>query len=516
MNLNFLDHFSKSWRASFACFSLLLFVIVFAFKSTFFGMVSIWYRSETFTHGFLVFPIVAWLVWQKRYLLLSKTPRINIWFLGFGFCASFVWLLGDLVFINSVTQLAVIALIVLAVFAIFGINVASVILFPLLFLFFAVPLGEFLLPILMEWTAKFTVVAIRLSGIPVYQDGLHFVISSGNWSVVEACSGVRYLISSFMIGTLYAYLNYRSFKRRLIFICVAVLVPILANWARAYFIVMLGHFSGNTLAVGFDHIIYGWAFFGVVIALMFLIGSRWAEDSTEDELDSAISVVPSNSTIVQFPLMALIFSTAIIIPVFWTSLFAEEKSLSEPVLVAPLKFNSGWSVSPEKLVDFKSGFKFPSVEMRETYELSGSRVGVYVAYYRGQNYDKKLISSDNYLIHSDEKKWSKSLRTEDSVDLNNKSVSIQLERWRNTSAGDVHSKTGLVSWKIYWVNGVFTDNDFLAKIYGALQRLLGRGDDAAAIVIYAEDDDAAKLSLQKFLKENYFEIQSMLDATSVK
>lgn len=95
------------------------------------------------------------------------------------------------------------------------------------------------MPFFMEWTAKITVICLRMSGIPVYQEGLQFVIPSGNWSVVEACSGIRYLIASVTVGTLFAYLNYRSLKRRLLFVVVSFLVPIIANWARAYIIVML-------------------------------------------------------------------------------------------------------------------------------------------------------------------------------------------------------------------------------------------------------------------------------------
>ena len=259
----------KVWRNAIFALTIILLSIFVLYLSTFIGMVSIWERSETFTHGFLVLPITLWLIWRKRTLLALRQPKPDFLLIIPIFLTSLIWLLGDLVAINSVTQLAVICLIVLSVFAVLGWSVTSVIIFPLGFLFFAVPLGEFLLPLLMEWTAKFTVVAIRLSGIPVYQEGLQFVISSGNWSVVEACSGVRYLISSLMIGTLYAYLNYKSLSRRIIFICVSIVVPVLANWLRAYFIVMLGHFSGNKLAVGFDHIIYGWVFFGVVIFLMF-------------------------------------------------------------------------------------------------------------------------------------------------------------------------------------------------------------------------------------------------------
>jgi exosortase len=116
-------------------------------------MVSIWARSDTFAHGFLVVPIVLWLVWRQRHALAVVAPTPSAWLLGPMAAVAFVWLLGDLASVNSVTQLALTALLVLAVPAVLGLPAAKVIVFPLAFLFFAVPLGEFLLPQLMSWTA---------------------------------------------------------------------------------------------------------------------------------------------------------------------------------------------------------------------------------------------------------------------------------------------------------------------------------------------------------------------------
>ena len=84
--------------------------------------------------------------------------------------------------------------------ALFGWRWVRALAFPLAFLFFAVPFGEFLVPTLIEWTADFTVAALAASGIPVYREANNFVIPSGRWSVVEACSGIRYLIASVMLG----------------------------------------------------------------------------------------------------------------------------------------------------------------------------------------------------------------------------------------------------------------------------------------------------------------------------
>src|ERR1700674_5737271 len=97
--------------------------------------------------------------------------------------------------------------------------------FPLGLLLLGVPMGEALIPPHMAWTANFTVSALQLSGIPVLRDGLFFPIPSGNWSVVEGCSGVRYLIASFTVGVLFAYLSYRGAWKRLLFAAMSIIVP---------------------------------------------------------------------------------------------------------------------------------------------------------------------------------------------------------------------------------------------------------------------------------------------------
>src|SRR5678816_4685926 len=97
--------------------------------------------------------------------------------------------------------------------------------------FFAVPFGEGLLPILMEWTADVTVGALRVTGIPVYREGNYFVLPSGAWSVVEACSGVRYLIAAFMVGCIFAWLHYRTSIKRVVFVCLA---PVSYTHLRAH------------------------------------------------------------------------------------------------------------------------------------------------------------------------------------------------------------------------------------------------------------------------------------------
>ncbi|KAB2910242.1 MAG: exosortase A, partial [Dechloromonas sp.] len=248
---------SPAWRQALPLVLALIAWLIYWYWDTAAAMVGIWSRSETYTHAFVVPPIALWLIWRQRALIHAEQPRTSLLLAIPIIFTTFAWLLGELTAVNALTQFALVATLVLAIMALLGTAVSKRIAFPLAFLFFSVPFGDFMMPRLMDWTAAFTVLALRASGIPVYQEGLQFVIPSGNWSVVEACSGIRYIIASLTVGTLFAYLNYTSLRRRLIFILVSILVPVVANWLRAYIIVMLGHLSGNKLAAGVDHLIYG-------------------------------------------------------------------------------------------------------------------------------------------------------------------------------------------------------------------------------------------------------------------
>ncbi|WP_295957138.1 exosortase A [Rhodoferax sp.] len=513
--MNMPDAVKKHWLNAIFAFSALFFWVIFLFWNTFYGMVAIWARSETFTHGFLVIPIVIWLIWLKRNVLASELPKTNFWILIPIFFTSIVWLLGNLVSINSVTQLAAVAIVVLLVLSIFGWSITSIIIFPLLFLFFAVPLGEFLLPLLMDWTAKFTVIAVRLSGVPVYQEGLQFVISSGSWSVVEACSGVRYLISSIMIGTLYAYLNYQSLNRRVIFVCVSIVVPVFANWMRAYFIVMLGHISGNKLAVGFDHLIYGWLFFGVVIMLMFLIGGRWAESTNfeEEKLNSVYTDAQFKNS--SFWCMALIISCLVALPVGWENFVVYNQGPESPVMAAPSVLKSGWTRSNDGYIDIKPKFHGSAVDLNNIYIKNFVHAGFYVKYYRNQNYINKLVNSENSIFNTKDKYWILSRSENYIVKGLDDALTVRATDWKGLGVPGQIGETHLQTWQFYWVNGVFTGNDYIAKAYGAIQRLWGNGDDSAVIVLYAKDDvnHLAKKSIEEFLRDNYSEIKIILEKT---
>jgi exosortase A len=474
-----------TWRTVLPALAFSLLWIIGWYWPTGASMAAIWARSDTFAHGFLVPPIALWLMWQSRARLAAIPPRPSwsalVLFVG----AGFAWLLGQLAAVNALAQFAFVALLVLAVPVVAGLRVARAMAFPLGFLFFAVPIGEFLLPQLMEWTADFTVAALKLSGIPVYREGQQLAIPSGTWSVVEACSGVRYLIASMMVGMLYAYVTYRSLARRLVFVGVSIVVPIAANWVRAYLIVMIGHLSGNRLAVGVDHLIYGWVFFGAVMLMMFWIGNRWREHGVTPLVDriapvapvAVVAMTPANRVWVATGAVALLSAV-------WPLAFqaTERGTAAIAPQLSPLGVIGAWQPLPDRLSNWQPSFQAPSAELVQRFTKDAQHVGLYIGFYRNQNASRKLVSSENVLVGTRDSTWTRVASGMRPVKVGNQVVEAATAELRGGSG------ERLVVWQWYWIDGRITANDFLAKTYAAFSRLLGQGDDSAVVVVYAPKD----------------------------
>lgn len=513
----------QHWLRAGVVFMLLLAGTLALYFDTASAIVSIWWRSETFTHGFLVVPIVLWLVWRQRSRLSHLQPQPSAWGLAALILVGFGWLLGDLVAVNALTQLAFVTMLVLLVPAVLGLEVTKALLFPLAFMFFTVPIGEFAMPTLMQWTADFTVMALRLSGVPVYREGLQFIIPSGSWSVVEACSGVRYLIASLTVGTLFAYLNYQSTKRRVLFIAVSIIVPVIANWLRAYLIVMLGHLSGNKLATGVDHIIYGWVFFGIVIMLMFVIGARWSEPEpsvSSADIDSVTLQKPlqrgsHGAARPRFERFALVAALILALPLGGRFALQHGNEGAPMQLTAPARLSPDWVADNSAEIIFRPAFQNPSADINTTYTQGEQRVGLYLGYYRHQNYERKLVSSENVLVSSNDPLWAQVASDTKNIIFDSIPTSVRVGELRKSSPSTGSTDERLTVWQVYWVNHTLAASDARAKAYGALQRLLGRGDDSAVVILYTgkgQGEEGAQ-RLQAFVQANGASIIHWLETT---
>lgn len=239
--------------------------------------IEVWNASTAYSHCYLVLPMTLYLLWERRSVLRQVSAKPDPLVALAAFPIATVWLAAERLGFMEGRQLAAIAGVELFLCAVLGWKLFWRVSGPLLFLFFLVPFGAFLTPMLQQFTAAFSIAGLDLLGIPNFSDRFTIETPSGVFFVAEACAGLRFLIAAIAFGVFYAILNYTSPVRRAGFIAASIVVPIVANGFRALGIVVLGQILGSAEAAAADHIIYGWLFFSVVMLLLIAGGQVFRE-----------------------------------------------------------------------------------------------------------------------------------------------------------------------------------------------------------------------------------------------
>jgi EpsI family protein len=341
----------------------------------------------------------------------------------------------------------------------------------------------------MDLTASFTVAALRLTGIPVLREGMFFSIPSGDFEVAKACSGIRYLIACLALGVLFANIAYRGWRKRLIFIAASIAAPLLGNCVRAYLIVLIAHWSELRLAVGVDHLIYGWLFFGMLVFVMFWIGSRFQDEPVADQ--AAAGAPPGPTSPLPVRIGVGIAAVALVALGPWAlARSPDPRAISLPPLVLP-----------HAVADWQG-----PVARGETWQLDGfdrRAGGVYVSAAGSVALEllgccaapADVIGAFPALV--DPSQW-QTLQTRGSeVAAGARSLRISETILRSRSEERV-------VWRWYVVGGELIASDWRAKTVQTWLALRGRPEDSMLVVLSSAAPEAvsARQVLETFMRDN--------------
>jgi len=308
-----------AWRQPIVALAVSAVAILLLFRRDAGDMVGLWWTSSTFEHCLLIPPIIAWLVWLRWPMLRGLTPCASAAGLALVGLGAAGWLVGDAASVALARQFGLVVMLQGAVVTNLGIPVARGIAFPLLYALFMVPAGEELVAPLQTLTARFCMALLGLAGIPAHIEGVFITIPNGYFEVAEACSGVKFLVAMIALGALAANLCFKSWLRRGIFMAACVVVPILANGVRAWGTIYISHLTDTSFAAGFDHVVYGWIFFAIVIAILLAGAWPYFDRGADDPwLDPArlepVPVVPSPRRTIAVALAVIALAIA---PIAW-------------------------------------------------------------------------------------------------------------------------------------------------------------------------------------------------------
>jgi len=305
--------------------------------------VQTWIDSTAYNHCFLVIPIAAYLLWERKAELANLAPDPMPAAVVLGIPVALVWLAAERLGVMEGRQLAVVTFLQVLFLAVLGRRLYWAACGPLLYLYFLVPFGDFLTPKLQDVTTWFIRHGLDILHIPAYIDGYVIEIPQGTFFVAEACAGLRFLIASIAFGCLYALMMYRSPVRRGVFILASIIVPIIANGFRGLGIVALGYVLGSAQAAATDHVLYGWMFFSIVILMLIALGLPFREDTLPVEPPTPALPGPPMSPGRGLSAVALVVGLAAIGPILTLALAQAAGAVTTP---ANLPVAEGCSTVP--------------------------------------------------------------------------------------------------------------------------------------------------------------------------
>jgi exosortase len=234
-------------------------------------LVSQWNSDEDMGHGFFVPILAAYIAWQKRTEFLAEPAKPNGWGLVLVIYASlqvFVATLGAELFL---ARTAFVLSIIGAVWFLGGTKRLQVMAFPLFLLFFMVPIpaiiyNQITFP-LQRLASQAAAWALMFIGIPVLREGNVLELAGQKLSVVEACSGIRSLLSLSFLSLVYGYFFESKIWMRVLLFVATVPIAMLANASRVTLTGILSEFKPE-LAHGFFHSASGWVIFMAALVLL--------------------------------------------------------------------------------------------------------------------------------------------------------------------------------------------------------------------------------------------------------
>jgi exosortase len=233
-----------------------------------------WDADPDMGHGFFVPVVAGFIAWQKRHELLALTPSPNWWGLAvvlYGALQLCIATLGAELFLaRTAFVISVIGIVLL----LGGTAYVRLLAFPLFLLFFMIPIPAviynsitFPLQIL---ASRVSTEALNVMQIPVLREGNVLELAEQKLSVVEACSGIRSLLSLTFLSLVYGYFFESKIWMRVVLFLATIPIAIVANASRVTLTGVLTEYKPE-LAVGFFHTASGWVIFMVALAILLAV-----------------------------------------------------------------------------------------------------------------------------------------------------------------------------------------------------------------------------------------------------
>lgn len=239
------------------------------------GLVDDWFNNPDYSHGFLIPAIALYMVWMQREKLIKSDSSPSYWGFAIFILGIGQYALGTIGAEHFLQSTSMIVIILGTVLFLWGWGIMRIVLVPTLYLIFMIPLPAIIWNkfafTLKLFATEIAVIFIQALGIIVLKEGNILTLPSTTFEVVDACSGLRSLISMLALSALIGFIStYPLWKKWVLFLS-AIPIAIVSNIVRLVTTAVFAQEFGMDTTQGLAHTISGLFVFSLGIILFYII-----------------------------------------------------------------------------------------------------------------------------------------------------------------------------------------------------------------------------------------------------
>jgi EpsI family protein len=456
------------------------------------GLERSWREVFAYQHGYIVAAIsLVWLARLRWRLDAVAAPRGPVAIVPVVLAIA-AWLVALRANSDIGQQLMIPLIPLVLVWAAAGDRAARLVALPLFYLYFAIPIWDYLVPALQSMTTVVAEHVLGFMGVPVKVSGHLVAIPAGTFAIVEGCSGKRYLTVGLAVAVAAGVAYSLQWRRMTVLLAGAAIMALIINWVRVITIIYAGHVTHmQHYLVAEDHVKFGTAIFVPLLAGIFLLARYLARHESGRDPDTAVAEAPPRTGAIAWQLPAAVVLATIVLRLFHGADAASDARLAE----LPLTVDT-WQGPVPADSDWQPHFVGASSERRAAYVTGDGRVDVYVNVYGTQAPRRELIYFENTLTPSD--KWPQ-VEPLPAARLRLASGDFALAQ---LLAEDVLGKRWVISY-VYNVGGSLTVSEGVAQLFYGVKTWMQPAPSGvvASAVRCGESCDVAQRVSQRFWRE---------------
>ena len=263
-------------------------LFIYTYSPALISILERWIRiDEAYGHGFLIFIIAIYLVYRLQDDISRIKPEpVRISLLPIA-GISLLWGISYFLDIEIIQQVLMPVLILSIILFISGKSMFKLLLFPVCFIYFAIPVWDYLTGALVGLTIYINKFMLTITHITAYIQGDSVLIPSGRIVIEGGCSGLRYLIICTALTSLSSYLYLKHWKDAAILVTTGIFIGLFINWTRVFTLILIGYYSKMTSPLIKNHELYGWVLFAVFFFPVLILFRKSPSEELKESSDIA-------------------------------------------------------------------------------------------------------------------------------------------------------------------------------------------------------------------------------------